>query len=519
MNLFHRSTRFAPRPRSAVPATLLAVLLAVSLPLLPALGSLVAALPETVAVSLLDTDESVLASADLELATLSFSLHPYVPDAVTDLSDPTPSALHALIALLEDSGRDATDPAVLSAVDSSFGVYVDSILGSTAPMYWTFRVDGADSWVGVFDHKLTAGETIAFVMTEYIPEPTPVPGFVHPVSGLSPQPVDIEGALGVIAAAFAGTSSDWQVLDMARYGLADQVGRDAWLSAAYERLTARRVTPTDLELIALILTGLGIDARSVVVDGMSTNLLARIASTAGLDTYGYIFGLAAFDSAGYPDVTGAANTRASMVPGLLAARLPDGGWSWAPTEAISDTDTTAMAISVLARYAADNADVAAALSAALELLASWQASDGTMGSSNATAMMLIALAATGMDGESDPRFAAADGNLLDGLFRYRTTDGRFGYKSTEYDAFATEQAFRALIVYRELLAAGGAQSPYVFAETPADLETGVVLPGGEPVADTGEAEIWHNAIGVTLLSSALAAVLTLPKRHRRTEEE
>ncbi len=98
-------------------------------------------------------------------------------------------------------------------------------------------------------------------------------------------------------------------------------------------------------------------------------------------------------------------------------------------------------------------------------------------------------------------------------------DGRFGYKSIEYDAFATEQAFRALIVYRELRAEGGTPSPYVFAGTPATLETGVVLPGGEPVADTGEAEVWHNAIGATLLSAVLAAVLTLPSLRRRTEEE
>ena len=128
-------------------------------------------------------------------------------------------------------------------------------------------------------------------------------------------------------------------------------------------------------------------------------------------------------------------------------------------------------------------------------------------------------AAAGTDGESDPRFTAADGNLLNGLFRYRTADGRIGYKTTDYDAFATEQAFRALIVYRELRAEGGTPSPYVFSDTPVTLETGVVLPGGEPVADTGEAEVWHNAIGATLLSTALAAVLTLPSLRRRTEEK
>mgnify|MGYP000984050249 CR=1 FL=1 len=147
MNLLYRPTSHTARSRIAVPAVLLALLLVVSLPLLPALGSRVAALPDTVTVSLVDTDTSILASAELDLSTLSFVLDPYVPGAVTDLSDLTPSALHALIALLEDAGHDATDPAVLSAVDSAYGIYVDSILGSTAPMYWTFRVDGTDSWV------------------------------------------------------------------------------------------------------------------------------------------------------------------------------------------------------------------------------------------------------------------------------------------------------------------------------------------------------------------------------------
>jgi len=236
-----------------------------------------------------------------------------------------------------------------------------------------------------------------------------------------------------------------------------------------------------------------------------------------MQTYEYIFGLAAFDSAAYPDVAGAANTRATMVQGLLAARLSDGGWSWASTEPISDTDTTAMAVSVLARYAAGDPEVASAIDAALTLLASWQAVDGTMGSSNATSMMIAGLTALGIDGQTDGRFVNAGGNLVSGLFRYRTPENRFGYKTAAFDAFATEQAFRALVSYRRFLSDHIAQSPYVFFASPAGLTAGTVLSTGADIADTGEHGTAATAIGLTLIASAFAMLVLHPGYCRRRE--
>ncbi len=501
--------------KTARAALAMAVLLSVLLT-----GAGVAALPTaTVSIAVIDDHGTTLMTRSLDLAALSFSLAPYVTAVTTDITPPEPSALHALVALLEAEGRDAADKAVLDAVDSAYGIYVASILGSVSPFYWTFRVDGADSWVGVFDHKLAPGESLEFVLTEYVAPPTPAPGFVHPESGLPLQGIDIDTSLSAISAGFAGTIGDWAILDMTRYGQAGQVGRDGWLAAAYTRLTARRVTTTDLELTAMVLTALGSDARSIRVDGQAMDLMARIASAADMQTYEFLFGLAAFDCAGYPDVGGAINNRASMVQGLLDARLPDGGWSWAPTEAISDTDTTAMAVSVLARYAAGNPAVADAIDAALDLLSGWQAADGTMGSSNATAMTLIALTAMGLDGQSDARFVKAGGNLLDGLFRYRTTDGRFGYKDTVYDPFGTEQAFRSLVVYRLMKNTQIPQPPYIFRASVDGLAVGTVLPGGVTIADTGENGTWRTALGLTLLASAFMAVASAPTRKGSRDEE
>ena len=496
--------------------TAVAIVLAI---LLSAVGNLSAVTitpppPSTPAIDIAIIDDSgtTVMSRNIALADLGFPLSPYVTAVTTDLSSPEPSALHALVALLEAEGRDATDKAVLDAADSAFGVYVASILGSSDPFYWTFRVDGADSWTGVFDHKLTAGESLEFILTEYVPEPPPPPGFVHPASGLPAQEIDIPAVLTAISATYAGTVNDWAILGMARYGQADRVGLEAWLAAACTRLTARRVTTTDLELTALVLTALGSDARDIRVDGMKTDLIAMIAAAPDMQTYEFIFGLAALDSASYPEPDGAVNTRASMVAGLLAARLPDGGWSWAPTEPISDTDTTAMAISVLARYAAGDTEVSAAIDTALDLLSSWQAEDGTMGSSNATAMMLIALGSLGRDGQTDSDFADEAGNLLSGLFRYRTSDNRFGYKDTAFDAYATEQAFRSLVTYRKMLDSQTAQSPYVFRTSTEGLVAGTALSCGSDIAETGEYTTLESAIGFTLISSALAALILVLRR-------
>ena len=505
----------------------MAIVLAI---LLAAVGNLAAmsitpppASAPSVDIAIIDESGTTVMSRNIATADLGFSLTPYVTAVTTDISSSVPSALHALVALLEAEGRDAADKGVLDAVDSAYGIYVASILGSVDPFYWTFRVDGADSWTGVFDHKLTSGESLEFVLTEYIPAVTPPPGFVHPASGLPIQEIDIPAALTAISATYAGTVNDWAILGMSRFGQAGSVGREAWLAAACTRLTARRVTTTDLELTALVLTALGNDARDIRLNGVKTDLIAMIAAAPDMQTYEFIFGLAALDSAAYPDAAGAVNTRASMVAGLLDARLPDGGWSWAPTEAISDTDTTAMAISVLARYAADDAEVSSAIAAALDLLSSWQAEDGTMGSSNATAMVLIALSTLGRDGHTDSDFSDESGNLLSGLFRYRTSDNRFGYKDTAFDAYATEQAFRSLVTYQKMLDSQTAQSPYVFRSSTDGLVAGASLSCGSDIADTGEYSTVESAIGITLIASGLAALILSPAgtifgRMRRHEE-
>ncbi|HEY5466046.1 MAG TPA: hypothetical protein VIL27_03335, partial [Clostridia bacterium] len=256
---------------------------------------------ETVSVKIIGEGGATVMTRTLDLADLSFDLAPYVTAVTSVLTDPRPSALHALIALLTAEGRNPADKSVLDAQDSSFGVYVASILGSVSPFYWTFRVNGSDSLVGVYEHKLAAGQALEFVLTEYVPAVTPVPGFVHPESGLPVQEIDINAVLAAISAGYTGTKSDWEILDMARFGQADRVDRAGWLDAAYARLTARRVTTTDLELTAMVLTALGADARDVRIDGQRMDLMARIAAAPGMQTYEYIFGLAAFDSAAYPD--------------------------------------------------------------------------------------------------------------------------------------------------------------------------------------------------------------------------
>jgi hypothetical protein len=162
---------------------------------------------------------------------------------------------------------------------------------------------------------------------------------------------------------------------------------------------------------------------------MPRDLIARIASAASLDTYGSSVGLAAFDSAGIPGGRRGRQHTCLNGAGALDARPARGGWSWAPTEAISDTDTTEMAISVLARYAPPTRTCADAIAAALDLLAPGRLRTGPWGAATHHAMMLIALG-RGRH-RRGKRHALCRGRRKPAQWfvPYRTADGRFGYKN------------------------------------------------------------------------------------------
>ena len=189
------------------------------------------------------------------------------------------------------------------------------------------------------------------------------------------------------------------------------------------------------------------------------------------------------------------HTAESVVQTLLYLRKADGGW--AITGDVSDADATAMVLQALAPYQAD-AEVAAAVSAAVELLYARQLESGAYASygvenAESCAQVIIALCALGIE----PNAA-----LLDALDSFRLADGSYAHeKGGAYNESATAQAFLAQTALARFKAGEG--SLY--------LLDGDAIPG-EMKTELGYKPIAAAIIGGAALI-ACAVLLVIGKRH------
>ena len=122
----------------------------------------------------------------------------------------------------------------------------------------------------------------------------------------------------------------------------------------------------------------------------------------------------------------------------------------------------------------DQAKVQTAISKAVAYLSSQQEADGTFdpygsgSDADACANVVMALAAAGINPDTDSRFIQNGSSALDGLLLFALDDNSgFGYKSNEtLNAYATEEGFRALIAASQVMAADRAYNIYDFSGTP-----------------------------------------------------
>ncbi len=136
---------------------------------------------------------------------------------------------------------------------------------------------------------------------------------------------------------------------------------------------------------------------------------------------------------------------------LLSLQLEDGGW--AITGSVSDVDVTAMTIQSLAPYYNTSSEVKTAIDSALSLLSSRQLDDGdfsSYGVSNpeSTAQVLTALSALNIDAATDSRFIKNSNTVIDGLKKYRLSDGSYSHILNEAsNELATVQTLYSLVSY------------------------------------------------------------------------
>ena len=257
----------------------------------------------------------------------------------------------------------------------------------------------------------------------------------------------------------AGTTpGDWYPIGMSRLGIAENYDRYlAVLKAEVEnryreenKLSASKAT--EWHRISLAVLAAGGDPTNFGRDknGNPINLIAdgtydrgKTVSLGRQGINGWIWGLIALDSMHYEIPNGSFYSRDDIITEILCRQLSDGGF--ALTGKNSDPDITAMAVQALAPYYNSGKSytyqlksekkqvsrtVKQVINEALSCLSLLQTEDGdfmSWGTQNAesTAQVAVALCSLNIDPQKDSRFIKNEKTLLDGILKYRMSDGGF----------------------------------------------------------------------------------------------
>ena len=238
---------------------------------------------------------------------------------------------------------------------------------------------------------------------------------------------------------------EWLVLGLARSGMELPEGyleryrqtAETYVDACKGVLHAKKYT--EYARVVLAMTAIGADPQNVAGYDLTAPLLDYDKVVwQGLN--GPVWALLALDAGNYP----AGEVRQAYVDLLLDRQLSSGGWGL--TEGgEADMDITAMALQALAKYR-EQPEVQTAVDRGLDFLSSWQSGDGSFGSCECTAQVVVALGELGLN-QSDSRFVKNGCTVLDGLMIFALSDGSFRHTVMESGSnqMATEQAFYALV--------------------------------------------------------------------------
>lgn len=235
----------------------------------------------------------------------------------------------------------------------------------------------------------------------------------------------------------AGLSSEWYVFALSRSGKYDFSSYKNELIQYLENNSV--ASASSRQKYALVLMSIG----------SNNNYIATVMedSIGKQGVMSFIYGLHLLNNG----AISSNNTIESVKQELLSMQLTDGGWAIMGTT--GDNDVTAMAIQALAPHYENDANVKSSIDKALEFLSARQLEDGDYGSYGvpnleSTAQVVIALSGLGIDGETDDRFIKNENTLLDGLEKYKLSDGSFSHtEDSVFSDTATVQALQALVSY------------------------------------------------------------------------
>ena len=187
--------------------------------------------------------------------------------------------------------------------------------------------------------------------------------------------------------------------------------------------------------------------------------LAEYENVAKQGLNGAVYALLALDCGGYTNVSpragydGKTGNSEKYKNGIVDAALPKGGWTLYGKKA--DVDMTAITIQALAPYYKEK-KVKTVVDEGLSVLSKMQKTNGGFDSMwdencESSAQVLAAVSTLGIS-IKDKRFVKNKHTILDGLMSYYKNGAFKHLKSGDVNQMSTDQAFYALVAYRNNLA-------------------------------------------------------------------
>ena len=310
----------------------------------------------------------------------------------------------------------------------------------------------------------------------------------------SAVPPEVDDLLAGIAAGYTDTDDDSKIIiDMAAYRnynpqtqyFTTDDAKQGYVDFAIDILEQDGVSAVTYSMAIIGLQSIGIDPQQLY----TADDAAVISAVAGLNrsdhsdsawTAPYI--LAAYHQGDY----GTEQYEQALISEVLADQQENGSWE----EYGDSIQTTSNMIVGLSLYR-ESAGVGEALEKAVEYLSSRQGEDGTFDAygygadADTCAMVVTALAAMGIDPDTDERFVKNGNSALDGLLTFALSDNSgFGYQdNTTRNDYATEDGFRALIAASQVMETGEAYNIYDFSANAGSLVPGYASGAGETDPD------------------------------------
>ncbi len=268
-----------------------------------------------------------------------------------------------------------------------------------------------------------------------------------------------------ISKSYTNTDDAWALMDMARGGYGDLLADKASsLQGLIDKAYASE-SIGELSKNALAIRSLNGNLEKLKTSaGEEFDLIKKLSSFDTKDiTYvtDAVFALLTYDSGNY---TSNGNlTRGALLEYILTSRTGDGIWGYEWNgQNFPDYDSSAMVLAALGKYYTESSaqragisesryrEIQTAVDDIVSILSSVQDESGTFHSSNTDAMVIVGLAAIGTDPRKDERFIKGGNSVIAGLMSYALEDNSgFGFTdNSEFNAMATEQAFRALIALK-----------------------------------------------------------------------